>query len=145
MTTPQPARRKLFWTNLGSNTASELRFKIDFNFCDKLLPNSTFTETIPGGEYPDNQGIQKRQAPPDLLALWQAPLFYKACALVSGLDLKATKAIKIPWSLALGPFGKITGPLLPGALITKLLLGICPPASVLAWYLASGINPAPGV
>ena len=123
------------------------RFKIDYNLkrLKKLGPNSTSTETIPGGEYPDNQGIQKRQAPPDLLALWQAPLFYKACALVSGLDLKATKAIKIPWSLALGPFGKITGPLLPGALITKLLLGICPPASVLAWYLASGINPAPGV
>ena len=116
------------------------------------------SEAIPGGDSADDDnsalepkkntpqtrkhGIQKRQAPPDFLAAWQVPLFYKACALSSGLGSKIVKPL---YAKLFGPFGLVTSPLIPGVLTKMALAGVCPPASVLAWFLASGINPAPGV
>ena len=99
-----------------------------------------------GNPADDNQtprhSIQKRPAPPDILAAWQIPLFYKACSLGTKLGSGAFKKLKI---LGFGLFGKATAPFITPALKKKLLIGACPPASVLAWFFASGVNPAPGV
>ena len=108
--------------------------------------------------------IQKRQSPPvpDFLAgLWQIPLFYKACTLTTGLGSAVTGPL---YAKSFAPFAKATAPVVPAVLLKKLkigvksttpllpyslmkkfFLGVCPPLSVLSWFFASGVNPAPGV
>ena len=136
----------------------------------------TNSEPIPGGNSADDNSafelrkdllqtlkhdIQKRQAPPDFLAGWQIPLFYKACTLISGLASAPSKPLYAklfgPFALTTAPIIPIavmkklkigvtaTAPLVPYAIMKKLSIGVCPPLSVLSWFFASGVNPVPGV